>query len=116
MLDWSDKLPRLLAFDAAFQRRQPAPDEAEEKENGGGGDLEEEEEDDAYANFDRGAGAGHPANPDAGNVISLGSFTKILSPALRLGWLERRPPASRRSPRVGMSSQAVLLRRSSPKS
>ena len=91
MLDWSDKLPRLLAFDAAFQRRQPAPDEAEEKENGGGGDAEEEEEDDAYTNFDRGAGADILANPDAGNVISLGSFTKILSPALRLGWLEASP-------------------------
>ena len=40
---------------------------------------------------------------DAGCVISLGSFSKILAPGLRSGWIHARPPLVRRFANAGLT-------------
>jgi DNA-binding transcriptional MocR family regulator len=41
-------------------------------------------------------------SPDDGRVISLGSFSKILAPGLRLGWVQAHPALIRRFVQAGM--------------
>jgi DNA-binding transcriptional MocR family regulator len=41
-------------------------------------------------------------SPDDGRVISLGSFSKILAPGLRLGWVQAQPALIRRFVQAGM--------------
>ena len=53
-------------------------------------------------------GIATPDNPahdaDAGGVISLGSFSKILAPGLRLGWLQSTPAIIRRFTDAGLTA------------
>lgn len=42
-------------------------------------------------------------NSDEGCVLSLGSFSKILAPGLRTGWLQSRPPIVRRFAAAGLT-------------
>ena len=99
LLDWSPAdaplPPRLVTLDAAYRRHLERAAAAGTAVPSAAGDGE----DSAYLAGPGGAAASADESP--GGVLSIGSFTKILAPGLRLGWVEAAPHLIRRFEAVG---------------